>query len=215
VSRFLRLRLDFGTVTIDPETLDEMFTKSQRGAIIVGAALIDNELRRLIETKLTPWTDPKRKDPLFDADARPLSSFSAKINLAVRLSLIDDKLARLLDRFRELRNDYAHKTKGAGTSFRDKAEALATEIFGLTKFNADGFTIIGNCRGAVADFLLLRPLPNEVAIRVMIVALYSQLRREPDTAGCGGLSVSCEVKEDESVVLRLLNIADDILPRKV
>lgn len=81
--------------------------ESDRGAVLTAAALLDEGIERCLKKKLIP--PGKKKDSLFDVGFAPLSSFSAKIALAFRLGLIAEETSQLLDAFRKLRNDFAHR----------------------------------------------------------------------------------------------------------
>jgi DNA-binding MltR family transcriptional regulator len=52
---------------------------------------------------------PGGNDDLFDPD-RPLGTFSAKITLAYRLGLVDDRVEKCLQLIRKIRNGFAHAT---------------------------------------------------------------------------------------------------------
>jgi hypothetical protein len=98
---------NFGNTWVPTSILIEIFEASDRAAIIVGVALIDNAITHRIKSKLLPPSTSK--DSLFDHDDRPLQSLSAKINLAERLGLITPQFARLLHRARDIRNKFAHQ----------------------------------------------------------------------------------------------------------
>jgi hypothetical protein len=84
----------------------EFSAESDRAAVVLAAAKLDLTLRELLEIAILPCTT--RSDDLFDAMG-PLSSFSAKIDLAYRLGLVDAELAHSLHTIRKLRNDFAHE----------------------------------------------------------------------------------------------------------
>jgi len=85
---------------------EEFYPEPDRSAIIVGASQIDIELTRLISKVLKPKLS--KKDELLESD-NPLSTFSAKINIAYRLGLIDEDFKNLLILFKKLRNDMSHQ----------------------------------------------------------------------------------------------------------
>ena len=68
-----------------------IYPESPRSAVIVGASQVDVEL--------------------FEND-RGLGTFSAKINIAYRLGLIDKVLKRALHIFRKIRNGFSHQVHG-------------------------------------------------------------------------------------------------------
>ena len=89
------------------EFLFDFAGESDRAAVILGAAKLDVQLSEILTFVLVP--SPTGRDELLDGDS-PLSTFSAKINLAYRLGLIDAKLARSLHLIRKIRNSFAHET---------------------------------------------------------------------------------------------------------
>ena len=91
------------------EFADGLLAERQpRALVILASAQIDTQLRHVIEGFL--WQKSgKAKDPdeLFDGES-PLSSFSSRIKMALRLGIIDDRLAGALDKLRDVRNQAAH-----------------------------------------------------------------------------------------------------------
>lgn len=91
----------------------QMMAVRGRGAILVGAARIDTAIENLLKSVMTPGL-PK-DDNLFKPD-RPLGTFSAKIALASRLSLIDKPVEQAMQMIRKTRNDFAHSFDGISIS---------------------------------------------------------------------------------------------------
>lgn len=83
----------------------QMMAEKGRGAILVGAARIDTALENLLKSVMAP-ASPK-DDNLFKPE-RPLGTFSAKITLAARLSLIEKQVEKAIQAIRKTRNDFAH-----------------------------------------------------------------------------------------------------------
>ena len=103
----------------------EFSTESDRAAVILGAAKLDLALRELLVKKFLP--NPSGQDDLFDTD-KPISTFSARINVAYRLGLIDKQFAYSLHLIRRIRNDFAHEAVGAelgSGSHWDRVKGLA------------------------------------------------------------------------------------------
>ena len=103
---------------------DEFSKESDRAAVILGAAKLDLGLRGLLARRLLP--NPSGQDELLDTD-KPISTFSARINLAYRLGLIDKRFANWLHLIRRIRNDFAHEAVGAelgSGSHRDRVKEL-------------------------------------------------------------------------------------------
>ena len=87
--------------------------ESDRAAVIIAAAKLDQLLRDLIVARLVPSS--KSDDDLVDGD-RPLGAFSARIAIAFRIGLIDAEVARSLDLIRRIRNEFAHEARLASLS---------------------------------------------------------------------------------------------------
>ncbi len=86
----------------------ELAKEGDRSAVVLGAARIDVALEDLLKSIMRPH--PGGSDNLFDPD-RPLGTFSSKISLAFRLSLIDSEFEHALQMIRKIRNDFAHSTQ--------------------------------------------------------------------------------------------------------
>jgi len=102
------MRKEPKTLTFD-EFADELLAERQpRALVILASAQIDTQLRRVIEGFL--WQKPgkaKEADELFDGEG-PLSTFSSRIKIALRLGIIDARLADALNKLRDVRNQAAH-----------------------------------------------------------------------------------------------------------
>lgn len=105
----------------------ELDKESDRGTVLVAGAMLEEALGELLVTHLVP--NPTAVDPLFDGPNAPLQSFSSKIDIAYRLSLISDRFCRDLHIIRRIRNDVAHRAAGCSfqdTSIADRVKALST-----------------------------------------------------------------------------------------
>jgi hypothetical protein len=85
---------------------DSISTESDRGAVLVSAALLDEGLKELIKAKLVK--NSLKSDVLFDGVGAPLGSFASRIEISFRLGLISNSVKSVLKIFRRLRNDCAH-----------------------------------------------------------------------------------------------------------
>ena len=104
----------------------ELEKESDRGAVLVGAAMLEEALKDVLEAHLVP--NPGSSDPLFEGPTAPLQSFSAKIDLGYRLGLISDRFCRDMHVIRRIRNTVAHRV--AGCSFEDAS--IADRVKALT-----------------------------------------------------------------------------------
>src|SRR2546425_12197362 len=85
------------------ELARQMSGESDRGAVLVAAAMLDSSLKELLVRNLVPPMEGEAKDALF----RP-NSFSGKIELAFRTGLISRTVYKGLNLVREMRNRFAH-----------------------------------------------------------------------------------------------------------
>lgn len=90
--------------------INEFKRETDRAAVILVAAIIDETLNAILKSKLIPL--PSASDDLFDGPNAPISTFSSKIDLAYRLGLISNKLCRDIHLIRKIRNSFAHDIYG-------------------------------------------------------------------------------------------------------
>jgi|ERR1700683_4104405 len=96
--------------------LQEFQCETDRGAALVGAALID---LRLTETLRAFMVSNNAADELLEGPTAPLSSFSSRIAASFALGLIDAHEKYECNTIRRVRNDFAHRAHG--TTFKDAA----------------------------------------------------------------------------------------------
>lgn len=102
------MRREPRTLTFEEFADDLLAERQARALVILASAHIDTQLRNVIEAFLLKRPSKmKDSDELFDGDS-PLSTFSSRIKIARRLGLVDDPLATILDKLREVRNQAAH-----------------------------------------------------------------------------------------------------------
>jgi hypothetical protein len=93
----------------------ELEKQTDRGVGIVAASVAESALTELIKRRLVAMSNT-RADLLFGR-MRPLSSFSAKIELGAALGLFDERTRTVLNMLRDVRNAFAHEM--AAISFDD------------------------------------------------------------------------------------------------
>lgn len=145
------------------EFAKEFADESDRAAVILGAARMDVALYDLLTARLLP--SPTSTDELFDGEA-PLGSFSAKINMAYRLGLIEAAFARALHILRKIRNAFAHEVAGctlATGSHSNRVRELVAPFHSWSSFETFKKNLLPSVEGPSADF--------RAALGVMIVRL--------------------------------------------
>src|SRR5581483_7853910 len=89
--------------------LKEFASETDRAAVILGAAKVDDFLYHILIQVFHPHTG--KVDDLLDSEG-PLSTFSSRITVAFRLGLIDATFFQALNLIRRLRNEFAHSAIG-------------------------------------------------------------------------------------------------------
>lgn len=157
----------------------DLSEESDRAAVVLGAARIDLGLRRLLEHALAPNTSSR--DDLLDNDG-PVSTFSARTQLCLRLRLITPEFARAINIMRRIRNDFAHEASGAtlvGGAHADRVHELALPFLQLPRYAEFREKYFSKFVGARREFravasvlvmrlagfdLYIRPVTSRVAI---------------------------------------------------
>ncbi|MDT0228498.1 hypothetical protein N7583_22310 [Serratia marcescens] len=99
--------------------------ESDRGAVLIASGLFEEALQEIISKRLLPSVT--NKDPLFGSEGAPLSTFGAKIEMAYRLGVINEGIRELLNKFRKMRNEFAHniyKASFTETDVKDRLRAI-------------------------------------------------------------------------------------------
>jgi len=111
--------------------------ESDRGCVIVSAAMLDDILSQLLKRRFAPSLE--KKDELLEDGAAAFSTFSARINLAYRIGLIRVSVRATLHLLRKIRNDFAHISDPA-TFDSSSVKSRVHEIFTLNKEIMDSFS---------------------------------------------------------------------------
>lgn len=86
----------------------ELVTQSDRGVALITAAVVDELLRHLILKRMIEISESLQAS-LFDRPQAPLSSFSAKIEIAFALGVIPEEAVAEFHLVRNVRNRFAHR----------------------------------------------------------------------------------------------------------
>jgi hypothetical protein len=129
--------------------VDELESQTDRGAAIIGAALVESLLRQALEARMRLRTPVEKRTAkgLFGTMG-PLSSFSAKIELGLLLGLYPEEVRSDLHRIRDARNEFAHEHQP-----RDFGYPRIAEICGKFWLPHHLFIVAtrGGAQGAPAD----------------------------------------------------------------
>jgi DNA-binding MltR family transcriptional regulator len=93
-----------------PKKEFDLIDESDRGAAIVGAALLEDDLVSMLKKNMLLDTmSQKQVKDIFDLSG-PLSNFSAKISISLAFGFIDKTTFNDLQIVRKLRNKFAHSS---------------------------------------------------------------------------------------------------------
>jgi hypothetical protein len=144
--------------------MSELEKQTDRGVGIVAASVAESALTELIKRRLVMMSST-RADLLFGR-MRPLSSFSAKIELGVALGLFDDRTRSVFNMLRDVRNAFAHEM--AATSFDDleiarlvqkgRTPSVPKESSPRETFTALFYAALGLLYGIAAVDIRIKPL---------------------------------------------------------
>lgn len=95
--------------------LNELNKESDRGAVLISTAMIDDLLERTILAFLTDHVEPKK---LLDGFNAPLGTLAARALAAFSLALLSETEYRDCERLRKIRNAFAHNVH---MSFEDQS----------------------------------------------------------------------------------------------
>jgi hypothetical protein len=87
------------------KAVDEFHGGSDRVAAILGAALVENNLIKAIESHLSDGSD---KGALFHDESSPFGTFKRKIVAVKAMGIVPTEMAADLDIIRDIRNQFAH-----------------------------------------------------------------------------------------------------------
>lgn len=104
--------------------LKEFQDETDRGAALVGAALLDKQLFNLLKSL---FLDKKESLELIAGGSAPLGTFSARIKACYCLGLITDIEHGEIQLVRKVRNEFAHQTHGL-TFDNEKVKSLCGNL---------------------------------------------------------------------------------------
>lgn len=104
------------------ELMPAIFDESDRGAVLLAASQIDEQLKQFFVVLLPEETSNTREKEIFNPTG-PFGGFSAKLDIAYVCRLLPPSLIKAIHRFRKLRNDVAHK------AFKFRLKEYKQEIY--------------------------------------------------------------------------------------
>jgi hypothetical protein len=108
-----------------------LMNESDRGSVLIGVSMLDEQLTKLFEAILPENTSKKRKKEIFDSRGA-FGNLSSKLDIAYVCQLLPADLINSIHRLRKLRNDLAHQI--APFTIEENLEAIY-EVFSLTRGN--------------------------------------------------------------------------------
>lgn len=97
----------------------ELRRESERGCVVLAFAWMDDQLTCNLRKYLLPSTQQAEKADELLGVGRPIGDAATKIDLCLRLGLLQPNTHKSLHMFRRLRNDFAHLA--SNISFRDQS----------------------------------------------------------------------------------------------
>lgn len=89
--------------------LSEFHNESDRGAALVAASLLDEQLRDVL---FAFFADVPTSKELLEGMNAPLGTFSSRLSAAYSLGLIQENEYREINIIRKIRNEFGHKWRG-------------------------------------------------------------------------------------------------------
>lgn len=148
--------------------LGELKEESERGAVLVSATVLDEQLAECIAARLVDHKDVVKLVSGFNA---PLGTFAARIVAAFGLGCISEEEYRDIDTIRQIRNDFAHRL-----AVRFDSPQVAQRCSTLSHAAQDyGEIVVG----------------PRARFTTAVVALILNLSNRPHYVGCKRLTHEC------------------------
>ena len=106
-------------------TYSLLMSEADRGCVLLGASLLDEELTKMFESLLPLDTSNNRKKEIFDNNG-PFGSLSSKLDIAYVCHLLPKDIVNCIHLLRKLRNKLAHQS--ITFTLKDNLESIF-EIF--------------------------------------------------------------------------------------
>jgi DNA-binding MltR family transcriptional regulator len=153
--------------------------ESDRGCVILGAALLAEGLETLIRSVCRDAAEDIKItiDPLFQGYA-PLATFSARIQIAFALGILPRSLRDKIDIVRRMRNDFAHEW--GPIDFNDPRCANRLRLIIKHSETEENTQEIEN-ESDLKRFGALGPTKEQLVTRIALALVIAQILRAIDT----------------------------------
>ena len=180
---------------------NELKDESDRGAVIVSCAWMDEELTRALKAFCVPSLRASDKDDELFGMRRPVGDAAAKIDLAFRLSLIREETYKSLHLVRKLRNDFAHLSSRL-TFKTDSVRDRIRTLFELQSCMTDAILTCVSEHSEVADVLQLHAGKSSPAALEAVVGSRALFDLLAGTIVAGLMLLTDEIPCVDSILVR-------------
>lgn len=151
----------------------ELEAQTDRGAAIIGCAIVDDFLTDAIKKRLILKSDVSNR--LFKHESGPLAHFSAKIDMGFALGLNRNDMRSDMHTIRRIRNGFAHSAPRLAFSDSEVTRLCSELRTAKTTLTAPRRRYLYVCSGMSAVLALVRDLPIRVNELVTDNAVREQL----------------------------------------
>jgi DNA-binding MltR family transcriptional regulator len=171
------------------ENLAKTFVnESDRGAVLVGAAMLDEALGLLLRAHFTSVSNVTSDDMDFLFERQPLpplGSLAIKNRIAFCLGLIGSEIRDVINAFRDVRNDFAHTSEimeleerhieSVWRPFSEQSKTSLSEIVELFRKNIEAAVASDTEEKRPTDVLTRQPSGHSVVLAVIVGYLLGRL----------------------------------------
>ncbi len=113
--------------------LSLLMKKADRGCILLGVSMLDDELNKLFKSLIPKDTSNKKIKEIFDLNG-PFGTLSAKTNIAYVCNILPKDVVESIHKLRKLRNNLAHRTDPF--SIKENFESIS-QVFSMLEGDID------------------------------------------------------------------------------
>ena len=93
---------------LNKEIIQEIEAQTDRAAALIAAAYLEERLRAALDARTCRYANVENE---FYRSSGPLGSFSARIDLALLLGIIEPQVHKFLHTIKDIRNAFAHQAE--------------------------------------------------------------------------------------------------------